>query len=81
MRCKRGDFLRVVYASSAQALNDNQQSFLYEILEQADIAAGAASQDHAQTGLKLANEFTFGGDITFANTARQFAAWNEIHTL
>lgn len=44
------------------------------------IAAGASSQQDAQTRLELADELAFGRYITLANAARQLAAWNEIHT-
>src|SRR5688572_8312524 len=43
------------------------------------ITTGPPAQQHSQTRLELANELAFGGDVTLANSARQLAAWNEIH--
>lgn len=43
------------------------------------IATGSPAQQDAQARLELANELTFGGDISITNAARQLAAWNEIH--
>lgn len=81
MRGECREALRIFDAIAPQALQDDQQSFLDEVLQEAVIAAGASAQEHTQTGLELPNQLGFGGAISLANSARQLSAWNEIHTL
>ena len=73
--------LRVLDGIAAQALQDDEQGFLDEVLEEPVIATGASAEDYAQTGLELADQLAFCRAIPFANTSRQLSARNEIHTL